>query len=147
MKFLLSFLLAILIYTPSMLASQDELTLVLISHKAAPDVTIDDVTAFYTMKKKLLNNNRKAVLLAQDLDGDASIRFFREVFESYPYQFKRKWDVSVFSGRAKRPVMLNNNSEVTAFINENKDAIGYLLIDFNQIETIKENFNVIATYP
>lgn len=109
-------------------------------------ISLDDVVALYAMKRKLLNNGERATLLTHPLDSDASILFCKHLLDSFPYQVKRKWDVAVFSGRAIRPVTLETNQAMLTYISENENAIGYVLVGTTQINQIKENFHVIATF-
>lgn len=109
-------------------------------------ITLDEVVALYSMQRKLLSNGERATLLTHPLDSEASILFCKHLFDSFPYQVKRKWDVAVFSGRAIRPVTLETNEAILTYINDNENAIGYVLIGSDQLNQIKESFHVIATF-
>jgi hypothetical protein len=115
------------------------------SHQQEP-LNIDDVIALYGLKKQLLGNGERAILLSQPFDSEASIQFCKHLFDSFPYQVKRKWDVAVFSGRAIRPTMLESNEVIMEYISGHPNAIGYVLVEPTQINLIREKFHVIATF-
>jgi len=120
--------------------------LVVIANKNNSSLTVENVYMLYAMKQHIMPSQSRAVLLVQPLSSDASIRFFDEIFHSFPYQIKRLWDIAIFSGQSKKPILKDNNESVLAYIRQNENALGYVFAKPENIVFLKENYHVIAIY-
>lgn len=135
---------------PSFSIGQDTVNtseyLVVLAHKTNTQLRPENIYMLYSMKQNVMPNQSRAVVVIQNLSSEASIRFFREIFDSFPYQIKRLWDIAVFSGRAKKPVMKEGNQAVLAYIRQQESAVGYVYSKPEHIQFLKENYHVISIY-
>lgn len=120
--------------------------LVVLANPKNSSLTTDNIYMLYAMKQNVMPNQTRAALLIQPLSSEVSIRFFNEIFNSFPYQIKRLWDIAIFSGQSKRPITKDNNESVLAYIRQHESAIGYVFAKPENIVFLKENYHVIAIY-
>ncbi|WP_085296883.1 hypothetical protein [Cognaticolwellia mytili] len=100
----------------------------------------------FSLKKKLLPNNTRAVLVRLPFSHDVSKIFCQNIYELYPYQLQRQWDRLVFSGKATAPKQANSESEVIKLVASYPNALGYISANSPLLTEYKGQINVVAVY-
>ncbi|GBL05016.1 hypothetical protein KUL10_23340 [Glaciecola sp. KUL10] len=78
------------------------------------------------------------------LDEATTLQFSQNLYGLYPYQLQRIWDRAVFSGRGKAPTIKENTLDMLSFIDENNDALGYMIVNEAQKTRMEESYHVLS---
>lgn len=140
------FLLGLLLLFTCALSAQENSSqsLVIVTSKSNESLTLQDVKRLYSLKQKFLPNNKRAKLIMLPLDEATTLQFSQNLYGLYPYQLQRIWDRAVFSGRGKAPTIKENTLDMLSFIDENNDALGYMIVNEAQKTRMEESYHVLS---
>lgn len=124
----------------------DNNVLVVFANKQATDITQTHAQNFYSLKQKMLPNNKRVELTSYTMNDEATRRFAHSMFGYYPYQLQRLWDQAAFSGRAKRPKHFDQAQGLKNYIKENESALAYLLVQQSEVSQLQEDYHVVAIF-
>jgi hypothetical protein len=100
----------------------------------------------FSLKKKLLPNNIRAVLVRLPFSHEASKIFCQNIYDLYPYQLQRQWDRLVFSGKATAPKQADSESDVIKLVASYPNSLGYISASSPLLIEYKGQINVVAVY-
>lgn len=129
-------------YTANAVAEDKKL--IILASNNIETISLEAISNLYTFRQKLMPNSERVQLTSLPLNSEDTIGFTQKFFNYYPYQLKRIWDQAIFSGKARRPKSFDNAEDLLAFIKNNDNAIGYLIIKTSELTQLKEMYNVIA---
>ncbi len=84
-----------------------------------------DVSNIYLGKKTVWGDGSKIVFALQE-NPNLLQTFLEEYVKKSPAQFDRYWKKLIFTGKAGRPKVFDNDQALIKFVGETKGAIGYV---------------------
>lgn len=113
----------LLLLVPSFVAA--DIYVVVNANSAVGKLELDDVTDLYLGRKKVLGTLYVNQVL--DRHGEGRQRFFYRVAKMEESQVNAYWAKLKFSGRMRAPENIHSNEELLIKLQENPQAIGYML--------------------
>lgn len=146
MKIICSILLLFCSFNASGIEAKITKKIAIISSKNIAALSEQQVRNFFSLKKKLLPNNIRVALVRLPLSHAATKSLCHNLYDLYPYQLQRQWDRQVFSGKAKAPQQVDNESEVFKLIMTYPNSLGYVSANSPLLAKYKGQVHVVAVY-
>ncbi|MCC6135745.1 MAG: hypothetical protein IT491_10320 [Gammaproteobacteria bacterium] len=115
--------LIIVVLCPPALIAQD-----LIVNQDWPAVPLDrnDVRLYFTLRLKLLDNQRPVKVFVLPDEHPLHRRFAKNILGLFPYQLRQVWDRQLFSGTGQVPITVATEQEMLEQVTATPGAIGYV---------------------
>ena len=108
-------------------AANAEGTYAVIVNAANPVASLSsaDVMNIFLGKKASWDDGKKIEFVTLK-DGDANKDFLKDHVKKNPQQFKNYWKQMLFTGKGVIPPAYDTDAEVTGFVSQNPEVIGYV---------------------
>ncbi|BFM13896.1 hypothetical protein R50073_00790 [Maricurvus nonylphenolicus] len=110
-------------YSPDTLSPD---TLVANLNQSETEVSKQQLSKILTLKKTRWSNNQRIQIFLYAEDSEAFNEFIVNQLGVFPYQLRRHWKRSGFSGRASPPVIVDSMDELIERLEATPGAIGFI---------------------
>jgi hypothetical protein len=102
--------------------------IVVIAHSSNPEkaVTAEWVRNAFLGYARNFPSGHRAIPVDQSDDQPVWSEFAAKILDKTPKQLKAYWSVKIFSGRGQPPPAKGGDKDVTAWIADHAEAVGYL---------------------
>lgn len=100
----------------------------LIVNQDWPAVPLDrnDARLYFTLRLKLLDNQRPVNVFVLPDDHPLHRRFAKNILGLFPYQLRQVWDRQLFSGTGQAPITVATEQEMLERVAATPGAMGYV---------------------
>lgn len=128
------FLTALLWATATSAFSATEIKAAVASSNSIATLSDRELTSILTLQKRQWENGERIVIILPPISHPSFSEFIIEHTGFYPYQLKRRWDRTRFSGRGRAPITANTQQETLDLLKQNPSALVFLPADLNSTE-------------
>lgn len=123
--FIASLLTGALLFSDWVIA-QDGMDIITHSEVSQAALTTPKLRSIFGMRKQKWPDGTPIRVFVMADDAPEHLRFCIDNLKVYPYQLRRRWDRSVFSGSFHAPTQVSSAAEMRELVSRTPGAIGYL---------------------
>lgn len=86
----------------------------------------NELTSILTLQKRQWTNGERIVIVLPPITQPNFSAFVIKHTGFYPYQLKRRWDRTRFSGRGRAPITAQSSQETIELLKQNPNALVFL---------------------
>jgi len=128
-------LLLALLWAPSSTAtSASKIEAAVASSNRVSSLSKDELISILTLQKRQWANGERIIIILPPITQPSFSQFVIERTGFYPYQLKRRWDRTRFSGRGRAPITANTPQETIELLKKTPNALVFLPADLSDKE-------------
>jgi len=90
-------------------------------------ISANTLRQIYSMRLQTWRDGSGITVFVLNPAGERHRKFSLEILNVFPYQLQRAWDVLVFSGTGRSPVVVESEQEMISRVKSTPGSIGYII--------------------